>query len=557
MSALINRIKDWWQGADRTQKLVSIFGSLFLVALLGFTIMFASKPKMQPLYAGLNPSDQGMVVEELRKRGITVELGPQGAVMVPTDKLDEAKMLLAVGNKLPNPGPKGSEWLEGLNSFKTPAQEREMIKAAKEGELARSIGTLDGVASALVHINFGKDSPFSEEQIEPSAVVNVQEASAGLQPEEGKAIARLVQNSIPGLKPENVSVINAAGQLIFDGTQEASSDGIASKKLETETRVAKSRETDLQRRLDVAFGPGNTVAMVQVELNMDNVNQDKTERELGDKKVTGEATEELGDANAPGASGAAGITSNNPAAPASPGATQGKVNYKSSQKSIDYPSTETHTTTRKAAGSLASMTVSVIANATKIKDVAPIKAILNDYLGGKAGQAGFTANVQSVPFDTTASDAEKKATSAAAGQAQMQQIVSILPIVALIIVGFMVAKAVTKIPGRTLTMALPNGGSMPFDPSLAGQTHHPGEIVPIEGSAILPGLTSVAQLAQTDPELAAALTAMGIDTIDDSVDVEAIRQRIDLPLEQIKKMARQKPQAVALLLKSWLMEERR
>jgi flagellar biosynthesis/type III secretory pathway M-ring protein FliF/YscJ len=70
-------------------------------------------------------------------------------------------------------------------------------------------------------------------------------------------------------------------------------------------------------------------------------------------------------------------------------------------------------------------------------------------------------------------------------------------------------------------------------------------------------LTSVQALAQTEPELAEALSAMGIESIDESVDVEAIRQKIDLPLEQIKKMAKQKPQAVAMLMKSWLLEERR
>ena len=68
---------------------------------------------------------------------------------------------------------------------------------------------------------------------------------------------------------------------------------------------------------------------------------------------------------------------------------------------------------------------------------------------------------------------------------------------------------------------------------------------------------SVEALASTEPELAAALAEMGIENIDETVDVESIRQRIDLPLEQIKKMGKQKPQAVAMLLKTWLMEERR
>lgn len=75
--------------------------------------------------------------------------------------------------------------------------------------------------------------------------------------------------------------------------------------------------------------------------------------------------------------------------------------------------------------------------------------------------------------------------------------------------------------------------------------------------ALPAGRTSVQALAANEPELAEALESMGIEHIDESVDVEAIRQRIDLPLEQIRKMAKQKPQAVAMLLKSWLLEDRR
>lgn len=547
MGVLLNRIKDWWQGADRTQKLVSVFGSLFLVALIGFTVIFASKPKMVPLYAGLDPADQGSVVEELRKNGVTVELGPNGAVLIPSDKEYEAKMMLATSNKLPNPGPKGMEGLDSLNLASTPAQEREKIKAAKEGDLARNIMVFQGVESAIVQINFGKDSPFAEETIEPSAVVSIKEsAGSGVTPEAAKAIARLIQNSVAGLKAEKVSVINAAGRLIYDGEQQNSSDGYATKKLETERSEAKRREVDLQNRLDVAFGPGNTVAMVQVELNMDAVSLDKTERELGDKKVTGESTEQLTDGNSNTIGGAATTLG----APATNPGPAGKVNYTSSTKSMDYPSSETRTSTKKAGGELVSMTLSVIANSGKIKDPEPIQAILNDYLGAKNGQPGFKASVQAVDFDTTVQAEEKKAAASAASQSQMQQVLSTLPIGALLLVGFMVAKAIGRIPGRTLTMALPGGGAMSTalartDDGMGGEA----------GAALKK--TSVKTLASSDPELAEALEAMGIENIDESIDVEAIRRKIDLPLEQIKKMSRQNPQAVAMLLKGWLLEERR
>lgn len=551
MGALVNRIKDWWDGADKTQRLVSVFGSVFLVALLGFTIMFATKPKMVPLFAGMSPSEQGPVVEELRKRSIPVELGPQGAVLVPADKESEAKMMLATANKLPSSGPKGIELLDTLNMASTPAQEREKIKAAAEGKIAAQIMTLRGIESAIVQINFGKDSPFTDETIEPSAVVSLKE-SAGheVSQAEAQAIARLIQNSVAGLKAEKVSVINSAGRLVYDGEQANSAEGFANKKLETERAESKRRESDLQRRLDVAFGSGNTVAMVQVELNMDAISQDKTERELGDKKVVDESSEKLTDS-----SKVPGGTAPAPGAPSTVPNNEGKVNYESKKTSIDYPSSETRTSTKKAGGELTGLTVTVIANSIEIKDPAPVQAILDDYLGAKKGQAGFTAAVQSVKFDTKGQEEAKKNAAASASQAQTQQFLSMLPIGALLLVGFMVSKSLAKIPGRTLTMALPQGGTMSVVTGQGGNSDSMSS-----GSPSLPGgesqVTSLATLAETEPELAMALQSMGIEHIDDTVDVESIRQRIDLPLEQIRKMARQRPKAVALLLKSWILEER-
>ena len=361
----------------------------------------------------------------------------------------------------------------------------------------------------------------------------------------------MVQNSVPGLTAENVSVINSAMKIIYDGKDQNSTDGLASKKIQAEIAESKRRELDLQRRLDIAFGPGNTVAMVQCELNMDAIQQDKTERELGDKKVTAETTEQLADANASAAGGAAGIDANNPSSPAAATGNNGKSNYTSSQKTMDYPTSETRTSTTKAPGNLLGMTITVISNSGEKVDASAIQSILDDYLGSRKGQAGFSAAVQSVKFDTKAQEAEKKSAAASANSAKMQQLISMLPVGALLLVGFMVAKAIGKIPGKTLTMALPNGGQMPVDfdqdPYLAlGET------------GALPARTmSVEALASTEPELAAALAEMGIENIDETVDVESIRQRIDLPLEQIKKMGKQKPQAVAMLLKTWLMEERR
>ncbi len=562
MGGIVNRVKDWWEGADRTQRSVTVFGVLFLVVILGLTGFFASRPRFEPLYAGLSPAEQGPVVEELRAAGIPVEVNAQGSVMVPSEKLPEAAMRLAMSGKAPAAGPQSLDLLDSINSFSTPAQERERIKAATEAKLSASVNTLKGVSSSNVHINFGKESPFGQETIPPSAVVTVIETSGqSLTQDQAKAIARLIQNSVAGLRPEGVSVISSTGRIIFDGEQAAAPGGSASRKIEAEVAESRRREIELQRSLDLAFGPGNTKVTVQVQLNMDSVSEESVSTELGDKKVTDKVTESMSDAAAGAAVGPTGLTPNTPGTSASSGGAAGSgLKYSSEVVANKYPSTERRVTTQKAAGTLTGMSISVLVNSEKVTDSTAVQAFIDSYLGGNAGEEGFSAAVQAVEFDKTQSELDQKAAASAASQAQMQQVLSILPVVALLIVGFMVVKALGKVPGRTLTMAIPNGGTMTVRGSAIDSStmDDRGAVVRSSGEASQDGKAkTIAELAKTDPEIAEALQEMGVETIDDSVDVEAIRSRIDVPLEQIRKMGRQRPQAMAMLLKSWLMEERR
>jgi len=518
---------------------------VLLIGFLALTAYFSGQAKYQPLFAGLSPEDQATVVDGLNAAGIPSQVEASGSVSVPADKVATARMRLAQDDKLPTGG-KGSDILGSLSSFSTPAQEREAIRLAQEAALSRSISTLDSVKSAIVHISPGKDSPFADETVAPSAVVNVHLASASLPAlEESKAIARLVQYAVPGLQAKNVSVIDTSGRMLFDGAEESSPTTLGNRKLQAEIAEAKRRESELQRRLDVAFGPGNTIASIQVSLDMDTVSEQKYDFALGDKKVTEQATETMTDPK----SSAIGITGAD-GSPATPGASRGPA-YSSTVTANQYPSTETRTERSKAVGELTAMTVSVIANATKVEDTAPLQAILDDYLGARNGQPGFSASVQSVPFDATAVQDQKKAAAAASSSNMMGQVMSLLPVAALVVVGVLFSKSIVK--AATSSRAnLSTASTRALDAGALTLSSNPA----------LASRADMARSLASDPDIQAALKEAGLESVsdlghfDDTVDVEEIRRRIDVPLEQIKKLARHRPETVAMLLKTWLLEER-
>ena len=132
MTAILLRLRTWWETADRTQKVVTIFGSLFLVIILAGTIIFAGKPKMEVLFRDLSPADQGMVVDELTKLAIAIEYDRTGSILVPGNKVAEARARLATAKKLPTTGHMGYGDLGGIGIMNTPGVERDRRKAIIE-----------------------------------------------------------------------------------------------------------------------------------------------------------------------------------------------------------------------------------------------------------------------------------------------------------------------------------------------------------------------------------------------------------------------------------------
>jgi len=547
----LQRFKIWWEAIDRTQRVQVFVGAGFFFVLLAGVILYASKPKMELLFSGLTPQEYGPIVQELEAAGIQKEFTEKGDVLVPDKDKAKARMVLASKNKLPVTAHKGVDSLSGTSAFTTKTQMDAMLKSATEGELANSIQTLEGVQSALVHINFGKDGAFADQTTPATAVVNITEkAGANLGREQGTAIARLVQNSVNGLKAENVSVINSTGRFVYDGTQMGSTGNTATTKIEAQIAESSRRQRELQAVLDTAFGAGNTIAHIDVELDMDDKSE-STESSKADTQPWKQVkVSETMQGKASSASGPSGIVSNPPGAPNTPPATQpNSSDYAQIGSDVEHPVTTKRESIRRASGNVTAMTVNVLANKTAVKDLEAVKTFVKDTLGPKYGEDNFKASVTETEFDTTAFAASKKAADAAASAAKMQQIFSILPIAALVIVAFMVVKAIAKAAPKSIMVdaALPmGGGSLPMSFTKSHESHSGGGALP-----------SSSHSASKVTDLLGAVDIEEEEDENDPVRVGNIRAKVDVPLEQIRKMAQQRPDAIATLLKSWMLEDRR
>lgn len=271
MENLLANLRDLPKG-----RLMVLAGAAVAVLLaLGYLSMRLTAPPMVPLYSGLEADAAGAVVERLDRLGVAYEVRSDSAIMVPSDQVARLRMTLA-GEGLPGGGPVGYEILDqgdglGLTRFQ---QDIKYLRAL-EGELSRSIRTLNGVANARVHLVLPKREPFARETPEPTAsVLVVLRGAASLGREQVTAIQYLVAQAVPQLKPQSVSIIDQQGTLLTG----ASENGQNSAAVHSDDARA-AFEARLARSIEDMLAPHLGADKVRVTVSADIDFDRRVERE--------------------------------------------------------------------------------------------------------------------------------------------------------------------------------------------------------------------------------------------------------------------------------------
>ena len=198
-------------GAARLTAMIAVTAAL--VGFFGFVIIRVTAPQMTTLFTDLTMEDSSSIIKDLERQAIPFEIRNEGSViLVPKDKVTRLRMKLAEGG-LPKGGGVGYEIFDKSDALGTTSfvQNINHLRAL-EGELARTIRAIDRVQAARVRPLFSRETP------EPSASIVVRVRGA-LEPAQIRAIRHLVASAVNGLKPQRVSIVDEAGQLLADGTQ--------------------------------------------------------------------------------------------------------------------------------------------------------------------------------------------------------------------------------------------------------------------------------------------------------------------------------------------------
>ncbi|WP_343521041.1 flagellar basal-body MS-ring/collar protein FliF [Sphingomonas sp.] len=253
---------------------------IFMLALVGAAAlawMALSTPPQRVLFASLPESDKAAVAEALTAASIPNAIDGAGSLTVAEDDYHKARMLLA-GQGLPKAAPGGYALLDQLPMGVSRAVEGERLRQARETELARSIGEIDTVAEARVHLATPEATAFVRDKAEPSASVIVKlQPGRTLSDAQVRSIVNLVASSVPGMKAEAVTIVDQAGALLSKSGQ----DGTAGDaRIDFQRRVEDKYRQQLVQLLTPLLGPGNFTAEVQAEVDLD---ESQATRESFDK----------------------------------------------------------------------------------------------------------------------------------------------------------------------------------------------------------------------------------------------------------------------------------
>ena len=257
-------------GAPRIAAMGAV--TIALVGIFAFLILRVTTPQMVPLFTDLTYEDSAAIVKELDREGVTYELRNDGnIIMVPKDRISRLRMSLAESG-LPKGGGVGYEIFDKSDALGTTSFVQNINNVrALEGELARTIRGIDRVQAARVHLVLPDRPLFSRDKIEPSASI-VLKVRGALEPPQVRAIRHLVATAVNGLKPQRISIVDEAGQLLADG---AADDGNGSDVGADERQIAfeKRLKQQLEAIVTSVVGPGRARVQLTADFDFNRITQ--------------------------------------------------------------------------------------------------------------------------------------------------------------------------------------------------------------------------------------------------------------------------------------------
>jgi flagellar M-ring protein FliF len=311
------RLAPWLERLRALPRLPLMLGGALLVAVIVAAALWSRAPEYRVLFTNMGERDGGAIVSALTQMNVPYRFAEGGgALLVPADKVYETRLQLA-SQGLPRGGSTGFELLDNTKFGASQFTEQINYQRALEGELARSIESVQAVEKARVHLALPRQSLFVRERQAPSAsVVLTLYPGRSLSEAQVAAIAHLVSSSVPNLDPANISLVDQRGRLL--SSPGAEGRGLDASQFNYVRDLEQTYVQRIQAILTPLLGPGNAHAQVSAEVDFSRQEQTseswRPNQEPGQASIRSQQTSESSQSGGLPAQGVPGALTNQPPA---------------------------------------------------------------------------------------------------------------------------------------------------------------------------------------------------------------------------------------------------
>ncbi len=424
-----------------------LIGVLVVVlAALAAVGRWASTPTYVTLYRDLDLKESGQMAEQLGKTNVPYRLAAGGTeVQVPVAEVARARVALAKDG-LPASGRPGLELFDKPSWGMTDFTQRVTYQRALEGELSRTLGQISGVERAEVHLVMPAPTAVRRNDRPAGAsVVLSLKGGASLSPESVQGMAYIVSNSVEGLSPDNVAIMDATGRVLTAPASAGAAGGLTGRQLEVQRGIEQRTVGKIEDMVATVVGLGRVRAQVTAEMSFDQVDQ-TVETFNPDGQVL--QTEQRSEGTAEGG-GQQTVVSN------------------------QYQNSRRMERSQNSAGRLVRMTVAVLVDekalrAERTRQLTDLEAMVRNAVGIDSTR-GDRLSVLAVPFEPVAVEqaqaaAKPKVDVVATAERFSRPAVGLVAIVALILVALQMVRALQptrSARGPASPSGSAGGGSLP------------------------------------------------------------------------------------------------
>jgi flagellar M-ring protein FliF len=385
-------LKDIWRNLGPKGQLGLAASALLVLVVMFFLYRTAAKPSYSALLTGLDPAESARIGDALNTGGVTWKLA-NGGTEVDVGKGQESKARVALAKKgLPDGGHVGFELFDKQSFGATDFQQQVDYQRALEGEIARTIESIQGVTHAEVQLALPEESVFTSQTSGATAAVLLSGGSQ-LDTPTIKGIAHLVASSVKTLSPDDVTITDEQGNLLWPSGDGVSPGGLT--KLEAEQRYDAQLSAQINALLTQTLGSNKAEARVHSDLNVDQATISSVTYAKKGTPVTSQLEQEGLTSKGSNGSAAVPTGTNVPAAATGAG---GNSDYNRKSTTTQYGVNKTVEERVVAPGAVTKLDVALLVDSSvPAKQVAGLKQSVAA-LAGIDARRGDTLAVSTLPF---------------------------------------------------------------------------------------------------------------------------------------------------------------